>query len=289
MSKLSVVPIALFLLGLVLGVLAGLSTAAGTAAAIIALLGTLVGGSLLTWFNPNNLSDEQRTPVALGVCSLSVGCLVGLGAGFFLRATDPVGTLSGGKKVSEAVSAREIASAVAATSCAKLLEEIYTRALHALTDDKTHAEDSQKRVVALLQDAAMLGPVESTSAAGDQSKNGKDGGFTPPLPITPPLGTFVGERSPVYWTPYQFGRMQEAKNEFQPGDILNLFANKGKVLRDEASSQGRSPDAKIKEKLRAAGNKIDESIKKLTPKKPPTQSELDKLQEHVRELSEGEF
>jgi len=79
---------ALFPFGIVIGTLAALSQAVGTTTTLLGLLFTMIGGSLLSWRTPPNVSQEQLQGIVRAFAGFCIGVLVGLAVGFGLRVYD---------------------------------------------------------------------------------------------------------------------------------------------------------------------------------------------------------
>jgi len=162
---------ALFAFGIVLGILTVLSTATGISTTLIGLLAALIGGSLLTWYQPTQLPQDKLIAMAVGVLGLSGGCLVGGGFGFLLKLNDPLVDVSGQQKTEAVMRLRDAAAAAADVSRSKLLESVYSRAESVIAADPAESEPTLKRVSGLLQTVSSLRTSESAATSASTKEN----------------------------------------------------------------------------------------------------------------------
>jgi ElaB/YqjD/DUF883 family membrane-anchored ribosome-binding protein len=154
---------ALLAFGIVLGILTVLSTASGISTTLIGLLAALIGGSLLTWFQPAQLPGDKLSTMAFGVLGLSIGCLVGGAGGFILKLHDPLVDVSGQQSTEAAMHLRDAAAAAADAARNNLLQSVYSRAQSVIVADPADSDPTIKRVSGLLQAVSTLRTADSSA------------------------------------------------------------------------------------------------------------------------------
>jgi hypothetical protein len=85
----------LALFGLVIGVLAALNEQVGATSALVSALFFLIGGSLAVLYRPPNLPEGARDWIVQAAGLISLGLLIGLGLGFYLRYVDQARLMTG--------------------------------------------------------------------------------------------------------------------------------------------------------------------------------------------------